>query len=148
MDDNRQLQEVLQQIQENSRKQTRYARLQCLFSLVAVLCCAALLVVAIDMIPQVEQALEEVDILAAQAKTLAGQAQTVLGNLETVTEELAEADFSTMVQNMDDLVLTSQEGVSKALEKMEAMDIEALNKAVANLAAVVEPMAKFFKVFQ
>lgn len=148
MDDNRQLQEVLQQIQENSRKQTRYARLQCLFSLVAVLCCAALLVVAIGMIPQVEQALEEVDILAVQAKTLAGQAQTVLGNLETVTEELAEADFSTMVQNMDDLVLTSQEGVSKALEKMEAMDIEALNKAVANLAAVVEPMAKFFKVFQ
>ena len=52
-----------------------------------------------------------------------------------------------MVENVDKLVVTSQDGVTQALEKINTMDIEALNKAIANLSAVVEPMAKFFKIF-
>ena len=141
MEMNPEMQVYLEKLEKSNRQQVRCARLQCLFSVLAAVCCLLLLLTVAKIVPDIKSLSDEISGIAAQA-------ESVLTNLETVTEELAEADFSTMVQNMDDLVLTSQEGVSKALEKMEAMDIEALNKAVANLAAVVEPMAKFFKVFQ
>lgn len=146
---------LLQQLEQNSRKQTRYAKLQCIFSLAAALCCGGLLIVVLNLLPKLNQVVEQVGAVAVQAEAvtlqaqgLAQQAEDVMTNLETVTRELAESELAEMVKNVDELVTTSHEGVSQALEKMDAMDIEALNKAIANLSAVVEPLAKFFNVFR
>lgn len=155
MEVNQELQNVLQQLQQNSRRQTRYARLQCVFSFIAALCCGGLLLVVLTLLPQINQVVEQVGTVAVQAENvalqaqgLAEQAEEVMTNLETVTRELAEVDLAAMVENVDNLVTSSQEGVSQALDKINKMDIEALNKAIANLSAVVEPMAKFFNSFR
>ena len=155
MENSHELQTILQQLEQNSRKQARYARWQCIFSLLAALCCGGLLMVVLTLLPQVNQVVEQAGVAAAQAgeiarqaKGLADQAEAVLTNLETVTQDLAGADLAGMVENVDDLVVSSQDGVAQALEKINTMDIEALNKAIGNLSAVVEPMAKFFKVFK
>jgi len=155
MENGQEMQVILQQLEQNSRKQARYARLQCIFSLLAALCCGGLLVLVLSLLPQINQVVEQAGVAAAQAgeiaqqaKGLADQAEAVLTNLETVTQDLASVDLAGMVQNVDSLVVTSQDGVAQALEKINTMDIEALNKAIGNLSAVVEPMAKFFKVFQ
>ena len=155
MEKEQQLQEVLQQLERSNRIQARYARLQCWFSLAAALCCAGLLLVVISLLPQVNQVVAEIQnvaqqtvLVAQQAQGLAQQAGTVLTDLETVSRELAAVDLAGMVSNVDALVVSSQDGVAQALEKINTMDIEALNKAIANLSAVVEPLAKFFKVFQ
>ena len=64
-----------------------------------------------------------------------------------MTDQLAGMDLGTMVQNVDTLVATTQEGVEQTMEQMNAIDFEELNRAIANLSDVVEPLAKFFNVF-
>lgn len=152
--ENQEMQLILQQLEQNSRKQAKFAKLQCIFSVLGAVCLAGLLLVAVILLPRISQVVEQAgnatmqaEQIARQAKGLADQAQTVLTNLETVSRDLAEADLAGMVENVDKLVVTSQDGVTQALEKINTMDIEALNKAIANLSAVVEPMAKFFKIF-
>ena len=135
------LQQILARLEENTRKQTRWAKWQCIFSLAAAVFCGVLLIAVLRFLPQMDQAM-------TQVHTLAQQAGTVLENLETVTEALAEADLAGMVENIDALAVTSQEGVSQAMEKINAMDIAALNKAITDLANVVEPLAKLVNVFK
>jgi hypothetical protein len=50
-------------------------------------------------------------------------------------------DLGAMVQNVDELVVTTREGLG-------AIDFKMLNQAIEDLADVVEPLAKFFNVFQ
>lgn len=141
MDNNTELQQLLTKLEESNRKQVAYARLQFIFSLIAVLCCAVLMITVMQYGPQIKQMLAEVQGLATQA-------QVVLGNLESVTNELAQVDLAGMVNNVDSLVTVSQTGVETTLEKINAIDFEALNSAIGDLAEVVEPLAKFFNVFR
>jgi len=49
---------------------------------------------------------------------------------------------------VDTLVTTTQEGLEDTLAEIEKIDFDALNKAIKDLAAVVEPLAKFFSNFR
>ena len=49
--------------------------------------------------------------------------------------------------NFNTLVATGQIGLEETVNKLNDIDFEALNKAISNLSQVVEPLAKFFKVF-
>ena len=140
MENNPEMQEMLARLEKSNRQQVRYARLQCLFALLAAVCCAAMLFAVLSMIPQVQQ-------IAAQIQNLGSQAETVLTNLEAVTSKLAEVDLGSMVSNVDTLVTDSQEGVKQALDKINELDISSLNRAIADLSAVVKPLADFFGRF-
>ena len=98
MEENSQLQELLASLEKSSRRQVRYARLQCFFAILAAVCCAAMLLSVLSVIPQIQQ-------IAGQVQILAAQAETVLTNLETVTNELAAVDLASMVTNVDSLVI-------------------------------------------
>ncbi len=135
------MQELLRSLEKNSRRQVRYARLQCLFAILAALCCGAMLLAVLSIVPQVQQ-------IAGQLHTLGTQAETVLSNLENVTSELARADIAGMVSNVDALVTDSQTGVRQALDKINTLDISSLNQAIEDLSAVVKPLADFFEKFR
>ena len=79
--------------------------------------------------------------LMPEVRNLTRQMETVLANLELVTTQLAGMDLGVMVQNVDELVVTTREGLG-------AIDFQMLNQAIEDLADVVEPLAKFFNVFQ
>lgn len=141
MENDQKLLALLERMEKANRKQVAYARLQFIFSLVTVLCCAALLLFGIKVLPQLEEAVL--------------QTETVLANLESVTTELAQSNLSGMVENVDLLVAnvdglvgTSQAGVEQAMEKLNAIDFEALNDAIEDLSDVIEPIAKFFNTFK
>ena len=134
-------QNVLEQLEKLSRKQVRFARIQCIFSIVAAVCCLALVLWAVRILPQFRQAAET-------AQSLAGQAETVLTNLKSVTQELSQADIGSVVTNVDALVTTSQAGIEEAMEKISAIDIEALNQAIEDLNKVIEPLAKMANIFR
>lgn len=138
------VQKLLEQLERNSRRQLAYARIQCVFSVLAAVCCLALALAVIRFVPQAELLAAQIQELATQTQGLAAQAETVLSNLETASASLAQADLSGMVSNVDTLVKDSQEGLGQALEAINSIDIEALNTAIANLSAVVEPLASFF----
>ena len=139
--ENERLLQLLEKMENTNRTQVLYARLQFVFTALSAMCCIVLLVFGLKVLPQLQEA--------------AVQAETVLTNLETVTTELAASDLSSMVENVDalvgnvdGLVSASQSGVEQAIEKMNAIDFEALNDAIKDLSAVIEPIAKFFKTFK
>ena len=140
METNQQIQELLTKLEKTNRQQVRYARLQCFFAILAAVCCCAMLLAVLSVVPQIQQ-------IAGQIQNLGTQAETVLGNLNAVTGELAQVDLGSMVSNVDSLVTESQEGVKQALDKINELDIRSLNQAIADLSAVVKPLADFFGRF-
>ncbi len=140
MEMNEQMQEYLEKLEKSNKQQVRYARLQCLFSIAAAVCCVLLLLTVAKIVPDIKALSKEISGVAAQA-------DVVLNNLETVTEELAAADLDGLVTDVNTLVNTSQQGMEGALEKLNGLDIDTLNQAIKDLADVVKPLAKALSIF-
>lgn len=139
MDENKQLTEILEQLERNSRRQLRLGRLQCLFSLAAAVFCGAVLYLILGLLPQVSQVLPQISSILSQM-------QVVLTNLETTTEQLARIDLSGMITGVDTLVTTAQDSLNQTMSKLDTIDFATLNKAIEDLAAVVEPLSRLLKV--
>ena len=140
MENNPEIREWMDKLEKSNRQQVRSARLQCFFSFLAAVCCLLLLLTVAKIVPDIKE-------LSGEISGIALQAESVLTNLETVTQELAAADLEGLVTDVDGLVSVSQAGVENAVEKMNAIDIETLNKAIEDLAKIVEPLAKVSSLF-
>ena len=140
MEEKNEMLELMRTMEESSRKQLLYTRIQCIAAVVAVVCFAGIFFLIRDLLPQVSAIMADIPGLVTQL-------ESVLGNLEVVTSDLATVDFETMVTGINSLVSAGQVSLEETVAKLNAIDFESLNKAIGNLSAVVEPMAKFFKVF-
>lgn len=140
MEENREMLELLQRIEESNRKQLLYTRIQCVAALVAVACFGGVYFLIRDFLPQISAIISQIPGVVAQM-------EVVLGNLEVVTTELAAVDFEGMIQGVNTLVATGQTGLEETVAKLNAIDFDALNKAIHTLTEVIDPLAKFFKVF-
>ena len=152
MEEKKEMREFMERMEESNRQQALFAKLQCLFSVIAAACCIAILVAVLGILPQVKNTVKQVDAVLTNVETVSGQlAETnvsaVMDNLEDVTAQLAEADLGGMAEEVGELVHTSQSSVEEALAKLNEIDLETLNKAISDLAAVVEPLANFFGRF-
>lgn len=139
----------------------KYARQQLLFTKILcgifalVLVCILVLTVAISgaakqlvaVIAPLEDAVGQVEDVAAQVNNMTGQAEIIMDNMETVTQTLADADLGNMVENVNALTTESQSVVTEAMKKLDTIDIITLNKAIQDLADVVEPLAKVSNFF-
>ena len=140
MEENKEVLELLQKIEKSNRSQARTGRLMCLFALVGALCGAAALVLVMQVLPRLEEILPQIHSVLEQM-------QTVLGNLEQTTAQLASIDLEGMITNVDSLVATGQQGLEQTMGKLNSLDLDTLNKAIADLAKVVEPLAKLISRF-
>ena len=140
MEMNQEMQLFMEKLEKSNRQQAMFARIQCIFSVVAAVCCLLLLLTVAKIVPDVKE-------LSGEIAGVAVQAETVLTNLETVTNELAAADLEALVTDVNSLVTSSQAGVESALGKLNAIDMETLNKAIRDLAEVVEPLARMANIF-
>ena len=131
MENNEQMLELLQRIERTEKKQLRTQRLRCLFSLVGALACVAAVVMLMGVLPQVEEMIAHM--------------QTTLNNLESVTAQLAAMDLEGMIVNVDELVTAGRETLTETAGMLESLDMETMNRAIRDLAAVVEPLARFFR---
>lgn len=140
-----------QDLREMLEKQNRYAKWQCILTAAAALCCLGVFLLVFTVMPRVRAVAGQMETVLTDLETVTGQLEgqmdTILTNLDAVTEELAQADLAGMVQNVDELATTSQSAVEQAAEKLNIIDFETLNKAIQDLADVVEPLARFFNVF-
>ena len=132
-------------------KQNRYAKWQCILTAAAALCCVGIFVLVLTMMPQIRAVTEQMNTVLTDLEAVTGQLEgemdTILSNLNTGTDEVARADLEGMVADVDSFVTTGQEAVEQATEKLNIIDFETLNQAIGDLADVVEPLAKFFNVF-
>lgn len=65
---------------------------------------------------------------------------STVGNLEKVADELAQADFAAMVQEIETLIDQSQTVVQTALEKIDSIDVEGMNNAISELNTAIEDL--------
>lgn len=134
MEENKELLELLQKIEKSNRQQVKLTRVICIFALVAALCCICTVGLVYNVLPQIN--------------TIISQMQIVLGNLETATAQLSVVDFSGMIADVEALVTTAQQSLDQTMNKLNTIDFQTLNKAIDDLAKVVEPMSKLMNVFK
>lgn len=148
MEENKEMLELLREIKEANRKQVCYTRITCIAALVAAVCFVGVFVMVYDFLPQINQIMLELSGIVEQIPGVVGQMEDVLTNLQVVTEKLTAVDFGGMIDGVNTLVESGQSGLEQTVEKLNSIDFDSLNKAIQNLEAVIEPMAKFFKVFK
>ena len=134
MEENKELLELLQKIEKANRQQVRLTRLVCIFALIAAVLCGCTVALVYSVLPQIS--------------TVASQMQTVLTNLEETTAQLSGMDFTGMVNDVDTLVTTAQQSLEQTMGKLNTIDFDTLNKAIEDLAKVVEPMSRLMNVFK
>ena len=140
MEENKETLELLRKIERSSRMQTYSGYVRTGLMLVCAVCMAVLVVMVFRLMPQINEIL-------AQAQHAFNQVGTVLDYLEQTSYQLSQVDLQGMVSNVDGLVTTGQQSLEASMEKLNGVDFEALNKAIKDWAAVIEPLAKMTKVF-
>ena len=131
-------QKMMERIEKSNAGQEKYARRQYRMSQVAALAAVLILVVVTytcaQLIPKVNATYRHLE--------------AVMQDLEVITSELADADLNQMIDDIDSLVVSSEDNINSAMKKLNAIDFETLNTAIGDLAGVVSPLATFFGRFQ
>ena len=140
MEENKETLELLRKIEKNNRLQTWSGYARTALVLVCAVCMVVLTVAVLKLMPQIQ-------IILGQAQNAVNQVGTVLDYLEKTSYQLSQVDMQGMVSNVDGLVSTGQQSLEATMEKLNSVDFEALNQAIKDLAAVIEPLAKMTKVF-
>ena len=146
--------ELLLKLEKSSRQQALLGKILCVLC-AAVLICSLVMTVAVTgaasqlmaVVTPLQNVAGQIEDVAGQVQAMTGQAETIMDNMEIVTQTLADADLGTMVENVNVLAAESQSVVSDAMEKLDTIDIDTLNKAIQDLSDVVEPLAKVSKLF-
>lgn len=133
MEHNQEMLELLRKIEKSNRQKNVTNVIMCVFMLAAAASCVFIGLMVFRLMPQVNG--------------LLSQLETVLSDLEQTTGQLAALDLESMVKNMDSLAVYAQESLQQTMEKLDTIDFETLNKAIEDLAKVIEPLAKFFGRF-
>ena len=146
--------ELLMKLEKNSRQQALFIKILCVLC-ASVLICSLVMTFAVTgaasqlmaVVAPLQNVAGQIEDVAGQVQAMTGQAETIMDNMEAVTQTLADADLGTMVENVNILAAESQSVVNEAMEKLDTIDIETLNKAIQDLSDVVEPLAKVSKLF-
>ena len=133
MDQNQEMLELLRKIEKSGRQKNVTNLLLCLFMLAAAVSCVTLCVMVCRLLPQVND--------------LLGQMETVMTDLEQTVRRLSALDLESMVANANSLAVVAQDSLQQTMEKLNTVDFETLNKAIEDLSKVIEPLAKFFGMF-
>ena len=149
MEENKELTALLEKIEENSRKQARYAKWQCMLSVVAVILCVAVLGCILYLLPMLNDVAVQAETVMRNIGQVSAQLaqadwQGLISDLETVSNQMANANLGSIVEEVNGLVQSSQVGLEQTMEKFNSIDFDTLNKAINDLSKVVEPLAKLF----
>lgn len=134
MDQNQEMLELLRRIEKSNRQKVITNVLVCLFMLAAAASCIAICVMLGQLIPQVNQTI--------------GQMQTALNSLEETSNHLRGLNLDTMVSNVNALSVYAQQSLQQTMDNLNTIDFETLNKAITDLAQVIEPLANFVAKFK
>lgn len=111
-----------------------------LTKIIAGMVAGIFLVVAVGAVVLVPKAA----ILLNEAQEILEDTSEAVGELNRIAADLEEADLPGLIRNTQGLISQSSEGVSQSLQKIETLDIDTMNQAIADLASIVEPLAKLF----
>lgn len=129
--DQSELLELVKKLEAENAAQERYAkkqyRMACVSAAASVLALVVVIVCVAVLMPRVLQTFD--------------QADAILADLEAVTSQLAES-LPQMIEDLNALVSGSRDGISEAIGKIAAIDIDSLNEAIQDLKTVIQPLAR------
>ncbi len=138
VEEKRNVEELIRQIAGNTEKTRQYAKRQYRVTMIAAISCLLMLGVIlaayVTLVPSAGAALDSIE--------------TASKDLGAVSRQLAEADLDELVVHVVEMAVTSEEGIQAALEKIESIDIDELNRAIKALSDVVTPLARLVNRFQ
>ena len=108
MDERNDFQQMMERIDRSNRRQARYGFLQCFFSIIAALCCIAMLLLILSALPQLQQ--------------MADQASNILSNLENMT-------FLEFMAKLNRTIEKAEREAKCNVQNAEASTLEALQEA-------------------
>ena len=101
MEENRKLEEILSRIEESERKQETYMKRQFLMTMIMAACCVGVLLAVIlayqNIVPTAQDALLAIG--------------NVTKDLGEISAQLTEADLGSLVEHVDQMAVTSEEGI-------------------------------------
>lgn len=140
MEHNTQMLELLEKIEKTNRRQLLFIQVLCGLALaVAIFCIIALV--------QIYQLLPDLEGVITQMQSVLGDMQLAAGQLAQLDIQGIVTDIGSLVQDVGDLTTVAQDSLKQTMTKLDAINFATLNKAIEDLAAVIEPLAKFFKPF-
>ena len=148
MEENKDILQLLQKIEKANRRQTLCCTALCIFALITALCCIVTFGAIYQILSQITEIIPQITGVLPEITEVITQMQTVLSNLEKTTSQLAQMDLASMVSDVDALVTTGQQSLEQTMAKLDGIDFNTLNKAIKDLAAVVEPLAKVSSMFR
>ena len=90
-------------------------------------------------------------VIAGSALYVLPGVKRLVDQLSIVADNLEQIDVTYMTESVTNLAVTGTESletamrqVTAALENLNKLDIDALNQSIADLGAIVEPMARLF----
>ena len=132
--------ELLVELLKQQKGETRARRF------VAVVMVLIFLSVAISLALIVPKIMGVAADVKGATEKLSNIVKTVESKLETLDSTVKDIDK--MVKNVDDLVVSNTQNLSEAVEKLNAIEFDKLNKAINDFSDTVEPLANFFNAFK
>lgn len=117
--------ELLREQLKYTKKQVNYLRIS---SVVSLALAAVILVFLFSLKPKLEMTLANVDEAVKQVESL----------------KLNELDVQKIAEDVDRLVINTEENMQEATERLNSVDFESLNEAIESLNTVVSPLAALF----
>ncbi len=121
---------------QTEKAQLKYQKLSFVMSALSALIMAVILIIVIGL----------ASYIVPKVDTIYTSTMKSLNNLEALTTELNEAHLSETINNINNLTLNATGDLSKAMSKLNSIDLETLNQSIQDLHDIIEPMAKLFKV--
>lgn len=135
------------------KKQLFWTRLTALLLIVILLVTLIAFVLGVRFVQNMDGMLQNIDAISQNLAEAANQLsgvdwKTVGDNLQNVSASLSSVDWVMLTGNISDMSLKAQESLQVAQNAVEALDIDTLNSAIADLQAVIEPLANFVNRFR
>lgn len=134
------------------KKQLGATRWLLLFMLVILAAVVTTCVIVVRNVNAIETTVQKVDHIVDNLAVVSDELSEVnweemTEELETVSRELSTVDWAGLSSDISDTALQAQESLQVASEAVESLDIDKLNKAIAELQTVIAPLAKLVGKF-
>jgi predicted PurR-regulated permease PerM len=136
MENNNETLDYLKQIRDLNKKRLMWSR-------VTALLMALFVVLVACVIPAVLNTLKVAEDTMLTANDTLEQAQYIMTDMTSTIDTM-----ETTLESVTKLVNDSSESLVAALDNINSIDFEGLNKAIEDLGNVVEPLSNFFKKFR
>ena len=112
---------------------------------------AVVVVAVLAIVPRTASVLGSAGQISSQLEQMLPQAKQTLEDAQQITEQVKNSNPQQLLGNLNELSQQGQVALEesvqegkKAVDVLEKIDIEALNKAIDNLGKAVSPLAKLF----